>query len=83
MDDKSNSMASLKEMQLTFPKLNKQWTIIHFLDHTKLTRHLSSEKHRFSAIQEIQISQRGNEDHLLKIKLITPALTRIEKKLRN
>ena len=81
MDDKSNSMASLKEMQLKFPKLNKQWTIIHFLDHTKLTRYLSSEKHHFSAIQETQISESGNEEHLLKIKLVTPSLMRIEKNL--
>ena len=78
-NDKSNSMVSVKEMQLKIPKSHKQWTIIHFLHRTNLTRHLDFEKHHFSAIQEIQISESGNDDHLLKIKLITPTLICIEK----
>ena len=72
--DESNPISSVKGMQGKFPNFHKQWTIIHLLKHTKLTRHLNSDQHNFSVIQEMLTSESGNDKHLFKIKLITPVL---------
>ena len=74
-------MSSVKDMQVNFPKLLNQWTISHLLKHTKLSRHLNYYKHNFSVIQEILMSRSGNDNHLFKIKLITPGLMHVEKDL--
>ena len=74
-------MSLVKETQAKCPNLRKQWTISHFLKYTKLIRHLNSDKHNFSAIQEILMSESGNDDHLFKIKLIATVLMSIEEDL--
>ena len=75
-------MSLIKETQAKCPNLRNQWTISHFLKHTKLTRHLNSDKHWFLEIQEILTSESGYDDHLFKIKSIAPVLMRVEKDLQ-
>ena len=75
--DKINSMSLVNDIQVKFPKFYKQWTISYLLKYTKLTRHLNSDKHNFLAIQEILISESVNDDHLFKIKSITPMLINV------
>ena len=65
-------------MHFKFPKAQKSWIVSHTPKFTKLSRQLISDKHWFTATQNMLIFEGTKENCLLKIKLCTPAMMHVE-----